>query len=288
MSSIKLIAEIGINHSGSVDTALRLIDMAQEAGCDVVKFQKRSVELSVPDHMRNVPKETPWGSMTYLEYKKLMEFGAFEYDIIDAYCRGKGISWFASVWDIPSLVFVKERYEVPFWKIPSASLTYCELLDAMKKRPEPVILSTGMSTPEQIRHAVSHLGRDNLVLMHCNSSYPCLPEDLNLRCILWLKEEFPHATVGYSGHEVGLAPTLAAVALGATFVERHITLDRTAWGTDQAASVEKSGLTRLVKDIRLIERSLGDGVKRITEDEVGGMKKLRPEGRECQPTLVVT
>jgi N-acetylneuraminate synthase len=277
MSNLKIIGEIGINHNGSLDTALRLIDMAKVAGCDYVKFQKRDVELAVPQHMRDVSKETPWGVMTYLEYKWRMEFDRYEYDIIDNHCRDIGMPWFASVWDIPSIRFM-ESYDPPAWKIPSACLTDCALL-AEADGLGQVIISTGMSTPEQIQHAVGHLRGDSII-MHANSTYPCPPEDLNLKCILWLKEYFPLFGIGYSGHEVGLAPTLAAVALGATWIERHITLDRTMWGTDQAASVEKGGLTKLVKDIRLIERSLGDGIKRVTEGELGPMKKMRRE-RVC-------
>lgn len=268
-----LIAEVGINHNGDLDLARQLIDVAREAGCDAVKFQKRTPELCVPPHQRDLPRETPWGVMSYLQYRHRLEFGEAEYAAIDRHCRQAGILWFASCWDEPSVDFIA-RFDVPCFKAPSACLTHAGLLDRLGAAGRPVILSTGMSTMDQIRQAVNRLDRDRLLLAHSTSSYPCRPEELNLSMIRTLCAEFA-CPVGYSGHEVGLQTTYAAVALGACFVERHITLDRAAWGTDQAASVEPQGLVRLVRDIRIIEAALGDGVKRVYPSEVPSMQRLR-------------
>jgi N-acetylneuraminate synthase len=271
-----IIAEIGINHNGDLDIAKKLIDAAVLAGCDAVKFQKRTPELCVPAEQQNVMRETPWGTMTYLDYRHWVEFGAAEFTEIDRYCREKGIVWFASCWDTPSVDFI-EQYEPVCHKIASASLTDDLLLGRLKATGRSIILSTGMSTMAQVRHAVSLLDHDRLLIAHSTSSYPCPSEELNLRMIPSLLQEFD-CPIGYSGHEVGLQATYAAVALGACLVERHITLDRAMWGSDQAASVEPWGFMRLVRDVRVIETALGDGVKRVYDSEVPVMNKLRLSG----------
>jgi len=268
-----LIAEAGINHNGDLGIARKLIDTALLAGCDAVKFQKRTPELCVPPHQRDIPRETPWGVMTYLDYRRRLEFDAAAYAEIDRYCREKGILWFASSWDEPSVDFLAP-FDPPCYKVPSACLTHTQLLDRLNATGRPVILSTGMSTMDQIRHAVSRLAPNRLLLAHSTSSYPCRPEELNLSMIRTLADQF-ECPVGYSGHEVGLQTTYAAVVLGACFIERHITLDRAAWGTDQAASIEPHGLVRLVRDIRIIELALGDGVKRVYPSELPIMQRLR-------------
>ncbi|MGG2458337.1 N-acetylneuraminate synthase family protein [Streptomyces sp. RGM 3693] len=266
--------EIGINHNGDLENAFALIDAAADAGCDAVKFQKRTPEICTPRDQWDIERDTPWGRMTYIDYRHRVEFDEDGYRAIDEYCKKRGIAWFASPWDVESVAFL-EKFDVPCYKVASASLTDDELLRAMRATGRTVILSTGMSTPRQIRHAVEVLGSDNIVLCHATSTYPAKAEELNLRMIHTLQAEYPNVPIGYSGHETGLQTTLAAVALGATFVERHITLDRAMWGSDQAASVEPQGLTRLVRDIRTIEDSLGDGVKKVYESELGPMKKLR-------------
>lgn len=269
-----IIAEIGINHNGSLDVAKRLIDSAVRAGCDAVKFQKRTPEKCVPYDQWNLERETPWGRMTYIDYRRRVEFGRDEYQEIDDYCREFGIDWFASPWDEEAVEFL-EDFNPVCYKAASASLTDHALLRAMRGTGRPVIISTGMSTMEEIDMAVEVLGTDNLLIAHATSTYPCPPHELNLRMIETLKGKFPGVPVGYSGHETGLATTWAAVAMGATFIERHITLDRAMWGSDQAASVEPGGLDRLVKDIRDIELAMGDGIKRVYESELGPRAKLR-------------
>jgi N-acetylneuraminate synthase len=271
---VLVIAEIGINHNGSVDVAKKLIDGAVLAGCDAVKFQKRTPELCVPRDQWNIERDTPWGRLTYIEYRRRIELGEAEFAEIDRYCKDRKIAWFASCWDEPSVDFM-ERFEPPCYKAASASLTDATLLRKMKSTGRPLIMSTGMSTMGEIERAIGGLGTKNLLVAHSTSTYPCPPEALNLRMIHTLKDHWPECPIGYSGHEVGLAPTWAAVAMGATFVERHITLDRAMWGTDQAASVEIVGLVRLVASIRDIERSMGDGVKRVHEGELAARKKLR-------------
>ena len=270
---VYIIAEIGINHNGDLKIAKRLIDVAVEAGCDAIKFQKRVPELCIPEYQKNTPRETPWGILSYIEYRKRIEFGIEEYQEIDRYCKDKDIHWFASCWDVPSVEFM-EKFNPPCYKIASASTTDVKLLEAVRDKGRPVILSTGMSTMEQIRDIVGLFDKRQLLLAHSTSIYPCPIEKLNLRMIPVLKQEFQVIT-GYSGHEVGLSPTYAAVALGAAFVERHITLDRAMWGSDQAASVETAGLKRLVENIRDIEAALGDGIKQIYEEELITMKRLR-------------
>lgn len=268
-----IVAEIGINHNGDLDNAKRLIEAAARSGVNAVKFQKRTPELCVPPEQRNQMRETPWGYITYLDYRYKTEFGQAEYGEIDSYCRQLGITWFASVWDEPSADFM-EAYAPVCYKIPSASLTDHNLLRHLRKTGRPLILSTGMSTIEEIRQAMSVLGEENLILCHSTSTYPCEPEELNLRMIQSLRQEFS-CPVGYSGHEVGLVTSVVAVALGACLVERHITLDRALWGSDQAASVEPGGFQRLVKYIRVTEQGLGDGVKKVYPSELPSLNKLR-------------
>lgn len=269
-----IIAEIGINHNGDLEIAKKMIEGAKKAGCDAVKFQKRTPELCVPKDQWNLERDTPWGRITYIEYRHKVEFGEKEYAEIDRYCKELGIMWFASCWDEPSVDFI-EQFNPPIYKTPSASLTDFELLKKHKELNKPVMMSTGMSTMEQIEAAVNFFGKDNLLLAHATSAYPCKNEELNLRMIETLRKKYPDIPIGYSGHEVGLAPTWAAVALGACFVERHITLDRAMWGTDQAASVEMGGLQRLVSNIRDIELALGDGIKKVYDSEKGQIQKLR-------------
>jgi N-acetylneuraminate synthase len=269
-----VIAEIGINHNGSLDVTKKLIDGAVLAGCDAVKFQKRTPEKCVPRDQWNVMRDTPWGRMAYIDYKRKIEFGEREYVEIDRYCRERGIMWFVSCWDEESVDFIEE-FDPPCYKAASASLTDAPLLRKMKSTGKPLIMSTGMSTMQEIERAIDGIGQDELCIAHATSTYPCPLEHLNLRMLDTLKSLHPRCPIGYSGHEVGLAPTWAAVAMGATFVERHITLDRAMWGTDQAASVEVVGLVRLVANIRDIEKSLGDGIKRIHEGELAARQKLR-------------
>ncbi|WP_375503743.1 N-acetylneuraminate synthase family protein [uncultured Jatrophihabitans sp.] len=271
--------EIGINHNGSLEDALAMIDAAVNAGCDAVKFQKRTPEICVPSDQQGIERDTPWGRMTYLKYRHRVEFGAEEYEAISRYCATRGIAWFASPWDVPSVDFL-EMTDPPAHKIASACLTDDELLVRVRDTGRTVILSTGMSTPDQIRHAVDVLGREKLILCHTTSSYPAPAAELNLRMIHTLMHAYPDVPIGYSGHEIGLQTTVAAVALGACFVERHITLDRANWGSDQAASVEPGGLQRLVRDIRIVEAALGDGVKRVYDSEVPIRAKLRRVGLE--------
>jgi len=268
-----IIAEIGINHNGSLELAKKLIDSAVSAGCDAVKFQKRTPERCVPPHQQGVVKDTPWGAMTYLEYRYKVEFDEDEYRKIDRYCKERGILWFASCWDEPSVDFL-QQFSPACYKACSAVVTNDNLLRRLYATGHPIILSTGMSTMEEIRHAVSLLDQDRLLIAHCTSSYACPPEELNLNMIRTLRQEFS-CPIGYSGHEVGLVTTCAAVAIGASFVERHITLDRGMWGNDQAASLEPADLRRLVAEIREIEKALGDGMKKVYPSEDTVLKKLR-------------
>jgi N-acetylneuraminate synthase len=270
---VYIVAEIGINHNGDLDIARKLIDAAVDAGCDAVKFQKRTPELATPPDQRDKMRQTPWGYITYLDYRYKVEFEEDGYRAIDDYCHEKGITWFTSCWDENAVDFI-EAFNPPVYKIASASLTDAVLLKRLKATGKPLILSTGMSTMEQIHEAVSFLGTDNLMVTHTTSTYPCAPEELNLRMITTLRETFD-CPIGYSGHEVGLPTTVAAVTLGACMVERHITLDRAMWGSDQAASVEPGGFERLVKYIRTVEAAMGDGVKRVYDSEVPIMNKLR-------------
>jgi N-acetylneuraminate synthase len=268
-----IVAEIGINHNGSRDIASRLIDAAANAKCDAVKFQKRTPELCVPPKQWNQMRDTPWGVMSYLEYRRRMEFGAEDYEPLIELCRSRSIDWFTSCWDESAVDFI-ERFDPIGYKIPSAALTDAALLRRFRQTRRPLILSTGMSTMHQIEEAVALLGTENLLIAHATSTYPCPFNELNLRVVQTIRSRFD-CPVGYSGHEVGLPTTLAAVCLGASFVERHITLDRSMWGTDQAASVEPRGFERLVQYIREIESAMGDGVKTVYESERAVMKKLR-------------
>lgn len=271
---VYVIAEIGINHNGSLQLAKKLIKGAKLAGCDAVKFQKRTPELCVPKEQWLIERETPWGRMTYIEYRHKVELNFNDYEEIDDYCKKKDIDWFASCWDEESVDFI-EQFDPPLYKAASASLTDYSLLKKKRDTGKPLMISTGMSTIEEINSSVKFVGTENLLIAHSTSSYPCKLEELNLRVIKTLKQIYPEVPIGYSGHETGLVPTWAAVSLGAAFVERHITLDRAMWGTDQAASVEIGGFKRLVENIRDIENSLGDGLKRVYESELGQRKKLR-------------
>jgi N-acetylneuraminate synthase len=273
---VYVIAEIGLNHNGDVAIAKQLIDIAAEAGCDAVKFQKRTPEICVPVEQRSVERDTPWGRMTYLDYRYRVEFEDEEYREIDNYCSKLGLHWFASPWDVPSVTFL-ERFEVVTHKVASASLTDHELLRALRDTGKPIVLSTGMSTLEEIDAAVEVLGTGRLVMLHATSTYPMPPHEANLRTITTLSQRYG-VPVGYSGHERGLQISLAAVALGAVAVERHITLDRTMWGSDQAASLEPEGLRHLVRDIRILQEAMGDGVKRVFEGEVAPRARLRRVG----------
>tara|TARA_A100001515_G_C4591694_1_gene216199 strand:- start:3614 stop:4447 length:834 start_codon:yes stop_codon:yes gene_type:complete len=275
MNNTYIIAEIGINHNGDLDVAKKLIDVAAVSGCDAVKFQKRNPDVCVPEHQKGVMRETPWGTMTYLDYKYRMEFEKDEYDQINAYCRDKNIDWSASPWDMDSLDFLLQ-YDLSFIKIPSAMITNEELMRASASTGKKIIFSAGMSSLDEVDEAVRWMREENadFALLHCNSSYPAPLEDLNLSCIQTLKQRYD-CEVGYSGHEFRLGTSVAAIYLGATIIERHITLDRTMWGSDHLASVEPQGLIKLVKGIRELEIAYGDGVKKVTEAEVKVRKKLR-------------
>src|SRR5262245_26071888 len=262
---IFIIAEIGINHNGDLDIAKKLIDVAVETGCDAVKFQKRDVDLVYSKEELDRPRESPFGT-TNRELKYGLEFGVSEYSAISSHCREKQIIWFASCWDERSVDFM-EQFSPPCYKIASASLTDDNLLRYHRRTGRPLIVSTGMSSLEQIDHAVDVLGDDSLVLMHCTSTYPSKVEELNLRVIPKLRERY-NVPIGYSGHEIGLTTSVAAAAYGACAIERHITLDRAMWGSDQAASVEPQGFARLVKDVRAVEAAGGDGIKRVFESEL--------------------
>ncbi|MBE0698633.1 MAG: N-acetylneuraminate synthase family protein [Anaerolineaceae bacterium] len=268
-----IVAEVGVNHNGSVETAKELIKQAHHAGVDAVKFQKRTPELCVPKDQWEIMRETPWGYISYIDYRRKMEFSQEDYAEIDRYCKEFGMPWFASVWDEPSIEFL-EAFNPICYKVPSASLTDRGLLSCLRQTGRPVILSTGMSTIEQIRASVSLLDKQKLVITHATSTYPCDPSELNLNMIETLRQEFS-CPIGYSGHEVGLITSVVAVALGACMVERHITLDRAMWGSDQAASVEPQGFERLVKYTRVTQQSLGDGVKRVYDSEMPSLRRLR-------------
>ena len=278
-----VIAEIGINHNGDLNIAKRMIDAAIHAGADAVKFQKRTPNIATPPDQQHQMRETPWGYITYLEYRYKVEFNEEQYAEINSYCQQRGIPWMVSVWDEPSVDFI-EQFDTPVYKIPSASLTDFNLIRKARATGKPLILSSGMSTMEQIKMGVAIAGDENLLLMHCTSTYPCEPEELNLKVIQTLRNEFENLPIGYSGHEVGLVPSAVAVAFGACMVERHLTLDRAMWGSDQAASVEPGGFERLVKYIRVTEASLGDGVKRVYDSEKSSIQKLRRvKGNERGP-----
>jgi len=269
------IAEVGINHNGDLQIAKKLIDSTFAAQWDCVKFQKREPDIAVPEAQKKVIRETPWGKMTYLDYKKRMEFGKEEYDYIDRYCKEKPIDWTASVWDLPSLEFIL-NYQVPFIKIPSPKITDRKLLIESAKSGVPLVVSTGMSTLSEIDKAVNILEKyaSQYTLMHCNSAYPAPPHELNLKCIQALQKRYKQP-IGYSGHEYDAEPTVFAALLGAKVIERHITLNHNMWGTDQAASLELTGMDRLKRRVDAINLMLGDGKKRVTEEEKLKRKQLR-------------
>jgi N-acetylneuraminate synthase len=268
------IAEIGINHNGDIQNALKLIESSKLAGCDAVKFQKRTPKIATPKSSWNIMRETPWGKMKYIDYKKKIEFGKKEYDIINKFCKKINILWTASCWDIPSVKFI-ERYRVKFHKVPSACITDLDLLKELKKTNKPIIISTGMSTEKQIQRAVKIVSQKNLSILHCNSSYPAQNHQLNLKYIEKLKTTYKKSVIGYSGHEMNLSSSVAAVVLGAKIIERHITLDKSMWGTDQQASIEPIGFARLIRDVRNVENSLGKPVKIVYPEEKIIMSKLR-------------
>jgi N-acetylneuraminate synthase len=270
-----IVGEIGINHNGDLGITKKLIDLASISGCQAVKFQKRTLDVVYSAEEMARPRENPFGA-TNGDLKRGLEFGADQYKIIDDHCKAQKVHWFASCWDEASVDFM-ERFNPPAYKIASASLTDDNLLKHHRKTKRPIIVSTGMSTLAQVDHAIEVLGTNDLVVLHTTSAYPAKVEDLNLRMIPVLAQRYG-VPVGYSGHETGLSTTIAAVALGACMVERHITLDRAMWGSDQAASVEPGGLMRIVRDIRVLESALGDGVKKVTADETPIMKKLRRVG----------
>lgn len=270
-----VVAEIGINHNGDIDIAKKLISMAVGSGCDAVKFQKRTVDVVYSKEELAKPRESPFGE-TNGDLKRGLEFGEEEYREIDRYCREVKIDWFASCWDEASVDCIA-KFNVPCFKIASASLTDDNLLRHTRAAGKPIILSTGMSTTEEVDRAVDVLGKENLILLHACSTYPAFYEELNLRVIEFLRKRYG-VPVGYSGHETGLPSSVGAAVLGACMIERHITLDRSMWGSDHAASLEPNGITRLVRDIRLIEKSMGDGVKRVLEREQPVIKKLRRVG----------
>lgn len=270
-----IIAEIGINHNGDIDLAKRLINVASAAGCDAVKFQKRTVDVVYTADELAKPRESPFGT-TNGDLKRGLEFGLDDYKEIDRYCREVKIPWFASCWDEASVDLIN-RFDVPCFKIASASLTDDNLLRHTRAAGKPIILSTGMSTLEQIDHAVEVLGRNDLLLMHACSTYPAYYEELNLRAMRTMADRYK-LNIGYSGHETGLPSSIAAAAMGAALLERHITTDRAMWGSDHAASLEPNGITRLISYIRLSEKSMGDGVKRVLEREQPIIKKLRRVG----------
>jgi N-acetylneuraminate synthase len=282
MKRTYIIGEIGINHQGDINIAKRLIDIAAAAGCDAVKFQKRNPDVAVPEAQKSKPRRWQGVDMTYLEYKYKVEFGKKEYDEIDRYCKQQGIAWSASPWDMDSVEFLKQ-YNLPWVKVPSAMLTNDELLEACVKDFPKVIFSTGMSTAEEIDHAVEVLRTakqkynktEEIGLLHCNSTYPAPIDELNLSGIKTLAEKYPDFEIGYSGHEFRLGTSVAAVYLGASIIERHITLDRTMEGSDHMASVEPQGLFKLVSGIRELELAFGDGVIRVTESEKPVREKLR-------------
>jgi len=270
-----IIAEIGINHNGDLGLAKQLIDMAVEAGCDAVKFQKRDPEVCVPEDQKGKMRDTPWGYISYIDYRYKVEFTFDAYEEINEYCYNKGIMWFASCWDSESVDWMETYFDPPCYKIASPCLTNKEIIKNVLTTSKPIILSTGMSTLEEIDKAVSTIGFNDLVLMHCNSSYPAKAEELNLNVINTLKKRYGGLLIGYSGHETGVFTTLCAVAMGACIVERHITVDRSMWGSDQSASLERTGLNKLVEEIRTFEKARGNGLKQIYPQELLMRKKLR-------------
>lgn len=269
---VKIIAEIGINHNGSLELAKKLIDVASLSGCDYVKFQKRTPELCVPEEQKNKVRKTPWGEMTYMDYKNKIEFGKDEYDEIDSYCSEKKIKWFASAWDKPSVDFLKNYTDIT--KIGSALITDLDLCSYARENNRTLLVSTGMSSEEEVEKCILVSNPD--VIMHTNSTYPTPIDEINLEYINWLKNKWSNKEIGYSGHEFGLVTTFAAVAMGCGWIERHITLDRNMWGSDQMASVEPQGVIKLVKGIRDIERAFGNyGLRVVKSGELSKKESLR-------------
>jgi N-acetylneuraminate synthase len=271
---VYVIAEIGINHNGSIDEAYKLINLAKETGCDAVKFQKRTPELAVPKNQWEELKETPWGVLSYIDYKRKMEFDISQYKQIDKYCKKNNITWFASCWD-ELAVEEMASLDIKCFKIASASLTDQTTVNKMLGYDIPIILSTGMSSDEEISNCMEIIGNRTIGLLHTTSSYPCPVEELNLKMIETLKSKYNKHVIGYSGHESGLVTTSVAVAFGAKIIERHITLDRASWGSDHAASLAPNGLRSLIGHIRSVEQAIGDGVKVVYESEIPIKKKLR-------------
>lgn len=268
-----VVAEIGINHNGDLNIAKQLILAAVHAGCDAVKFQKRVPDICTPRNLWNTLRETPWGKISYLEYRYKIEFNVDDYLAIDRFCKENKIDWFASCWDEESVTFLEE-FDIPAYKIPSAALTDIKLLETCRNTGKPLIISTGMSEFKQIQESVNSVGLEDLILTHSTSIYPCPPNNLNLRVIKTLKKEFS-CVVGYSGHETGISTTICAVALGASYIERHLTLDKNMWGSDHFASLLPEEFYHLVKEIRLLDIALGDGIKRVYPDEKNALDKLR-------------
>lgn len=278
MKKTYIIGEIGINHNGDMDIIKKLIDIAVCAGFDAVKFQKRNPDKCVPDHQKSVIRQTPWGEMSYIDYKKKIELTSDQYAVIDLWCMRAGIDWSASPWDLDSAKFLV-KYDLPWVKIASASITDLKLVDYCAKNFEHVIISTGMSTHDQIKHAIEvtrkHLNDGQITVMHCNSSYPAPVDELNLNFINTLKENYPGMRIGYSGHEYGLVTTMATVAMGARCIERHITLDKGMWGSDQSCSLEPHAMFKLARGIRELERAMGGYGKIITKSEQDKLSTLR-------------
>lgn len=277
-NKIEFIAEIGINHNGDMKLVKEMIDMACTCGVDVVKFQKRNPDKAVPEEQKNIEKVVPWRKekTTYLQYKKDIEFEKEQYDEIDRYCREKDIKWTASVWDLDSLEFIKQ-YDIPFIKIPSALITDEELLRGCKESGIPIYMSTGMSTEEEINRAIEVLGDSLKVLFHCNSSYPAKDNELNLAYITMMKINYPKIKIGYSGHEEGISACIVAKVMGAEVFERHITLSRSMWGTDQSASIVFGQLHKLVRDLDKVDTWIGLPEKKVFDSEKSIRKKLRGE-----------
>ena len=275
LKKVYTIAEIGINHNGDIDLAKKLIDAAYVTGWDCVKFQKRVPDICVPEEQKNKIRQTPWGEMKYIDYKHKIEFKKNEYDLIDQYCKSKPIHWTASVWDVPSLDFILD-YEIPFIKIPSAHLTNLELIERVARTKKPIIISTGMSTLEEVDNAYNLIIKhnSNLVIMHCNSTYPAPIEELNLKVIETFNKRYD-SIIGYSGHEYSLEPTVISVVLGAKVIERHITLDHALWGTDQKSSLEIDGMDKLIRRLSIIESIIGDGEKKLSVSELEVKSRLR-------------
>jgi N-acetylneuraminate synthase len=267
------IAEIGINHNGDMRICKQLIDAAVDAGCDAVKFQKRVPEIAVPEHYKNKMRETPWGEMTYLDYKKKIEFWEDDFKELDEYCKAKDVVWFASVWDIPSIEFI-EQFDTPCYKIPSASLTDSNLIKALKATGKPIIISSGMSSAEETERAMKILGEENVILMQCTSTYPCKDEDFDINVINTFRKKY-NCPIGFSGHEPGFLDTVIATSIGACIVEKHITIDHSLWGTDQASSLDPKQLREAVNYTKRITTMLGGHEKKVHEAELSTKDKLR-------------